>query len=60
MILAETLKSIGFDFLEIGYDQQISCYDGKSNFRKGYTIENFIKTVSAHSLLYFQLMEMKP
>lgn len=52
MILAEILKSIGFNFLEIGYDQQIDCYDANSSFRKGDTIKNFVSTVRADSFIF--------
>lgn len=59
MILAETLKSIGFDFLDIQYEQEIDCFDAKSNFRKGYTIENFIKTVRPIDLYAYRPFQVQ-
>lgn len=49
MLLAWRLKSIGPEFLEIQYDQGIDCFDTQSNYKKGNTIENFIKAVAGGS-----------
>lgn len=46
MILAEALKQIGFDHLKIEYDRGIKCFDAKSIWSKGYTITNFMRSVS--------------
>lgn len=46
MVLAEALKDIGSEHLEIGYGQSIDCFDKDSTWSKGLTINNFIKAVS--------------
>lgn len=45
MLLAQRLKGLGFDFLDIQYDQEIDCFDTRSKSGKGNTIENSIKAV---------------
>lgn len=48
MILAEALKQIGFEHLQVRYDQRIDCFDAKSTWSKGYTITNYMKNVRFH------------
>lgn len=47
MILAEALKQIGFDHLQVEYEQGINCFDTKSSWSKGLTITNYMKSVCA-------------
>lgn len=45
MTLAEAIKQIGFDHLQIEYEQETDCFDPQSTWRKGSTINNFMKNV---------------
>lgn len=46
MIIAEALKQIGYEHLDLNAMDKISCYDSQSAWIKGYTLTNFIKSVS--------------
>lgn len=43
MFLANVLKIIGFETLQIPYEGGIDCFDTRSTPRKGTTIENYVK-----------------
>lgn len=46
MTLAETIKQLGSEHLQIRYEQETDCFDPQSTWDKGTTIINFMKTVS--------------
>lgn len=46
MILAEALKEIGVEHLQIDIDERINCFNLSSMWGKGSTIINFMKNVS--------------
>lgn len=47
MILAEALKQIGYEHLDLNSMDKISCYNSQSAWIKGYTLTNFMKSVSS-------------
>lgn len=58
MILAEIINNIGQQFLDLQYGGQIDCFDPQSIFKKGHTIENYIKGVRAAAQQSFLVGEI--